>query len=73
MLAQVILIVRAPFKGQGAVGAQEGTYSSVDTLMDLWADRNSDVKSLSHFHCPHRILFYEMNFFDLSPGAERSA
>lgn len=35
MLAQVILVMRTPFEGQGAIGAQKGTYSSVDTLMDL--------------------------------------
>jgi len=46
MLAQVILVMRAPFKGQRAIGAQEGTQSSVDTLMDL--ERDTDVKSLAH-------------------------
>lgn len=40
MLAQVILVMRAPFKGQRAIGAQEGTHSSVDTLMDLEIDRD---------------------------------
>lgn len=35
MLAQVILVMRAPFKGQRTIGTQEVTHSSVDTLMDL--------------------------------------
>ncbi len=35
MLAQVILVMRTPFKGQRAMGAHKGTHSSVDTLMDL--------------------------------------
>lgn len=39
MLAQVILVVRAPFKGEGAIGAQEGSHASVDTLMDLDTNR----------------------------------
>lgn len=39
MLAQVILVMRTPFKGQGTIGAQESTHSSVDTLMDLKAER----------------------------------
>lgn len=62
MLAQVILVMRTPFKGQGAIGAQEGTHSSVDTLMDLDLDKNRDVKSL--FICKHfifqTILVYEL-------------
>lgn len=47
MLAQVILVMRTPFKGKRAIGAQEGTHSSVDTLMDLEIDRDRDVKYLS--------------------------
>lgn len=47
MLAQVILVVRAPFKGQGAIGAHKGTYSGVDTLMDLQTDRDRDVRVLT--------------------------
>lgn len=39
MLAQVILVMRTPFEGQGTIGAQESTHSSVDTLMDLKAER----------------------------------
>lgn len=35
MLAQVILIMRTPFKGQRAIWAQESTHSSVDALMNL--------------------------------------
>ncbi len=47
MLAQVILVMRTPFKGKRAIGAQESTHSSVDTLMDLEVDRNKEVKCLS--------------------------
>lgn len=47
MLAQVILVMRAPFKGQRAIGAQKGTHSSVDALMDLEIERDGDVKSLA--------------------------
>lgn len=43
MLAQVILVMRTPFKGQGAIGAQEGTHSSVHALMDLEMDRDRFV------------------------------
>lgn len=35
VLPQVILEVRTPFEGQGAIGADEGAYPSVDALMDL--------------------------------------
>lgn len=35
MLTQVILVMRTPFKSQGAIGAQEGPHSSVDALMNL--------------------------------------
>lgn len=35
MLAQVILVMRTPFKGQRAIWAEEGTHSSVDALMNL--------------------------------------
>lgn len=53
MLPQVVLVMRTPFKGQGAIGAQEGTHSSVDTLMDLDSDKKLDVKCL--FICKHFI------------------
>lgn len=68
MLAQVILIVRAPFKGQGAVGAQKCPYSSVDTLMDLWIDRNSDDDRTIIFS----VLINKITRVDLSPAAERN-
>lgn len=45
----MILVVRAPFKGQGAIWAQEGTHSSVDTLMNLDLKKNTDVKSVCFF------------------------
>lgn len=35
MLPQVVLVMRTPFEGQRAIGADKGTHSSVDTLMDL--------------------------------------
>lgn len=47
VLPQVVLVMRTPFKGQGAIGAQEGTHSSVDTLMDLDSDKERDVKLIS--------------------------
>lgn len=46
MLAQVILVMRTPFKGQGAIWAQEGTHSSVDTLMNLDLNKDTDVRSV---------------------------
>ena len=69
VLAQVILVVRTPLKGQWAIGAQEGTNSSVDTLMDLEKDRDKDVKPLWKVKS---FLVYNMTEFDRSPGAERS-
>lgn len=47
MLPQVVLVMRTPFKGQGAIGAQEGTHSSVNTLMDLDSDKKLGVKFIS--------------------------
>lgn len=35
VLAQVILVVRTPFKSQRAIRTQEGTHTGVDALMDL--------------------------------------
>lgn len=35
MLAQVVLVMRTPFEGQRTIGADKGTHSSVDTLMNL--------------------------------------
>ena len=32
VLAQVVLVVGAPFEGEGAVGALEGTHTSMDLL-----------------------------------------
>lgn len=49
MLAQVILVMRTPFKGQGAIWAQEGTHSSVDTLMNLDLNKDTDVRSVFSF------------------------
>lgn len=46
MLAQVILVMGTPFKGQGAIWAQEGTHSSVDTLMNLDLNKHTDVKTV---------------------------
>lgn len=45
VLAQVILVMRTPFEGQGAIGAQKSTHSSVDTLVDLHIGKEKDVKS----------------------------
>lgn len=73
MLAQVILIVRTPFKGQRAIWAQEGTYSSVDTLMDLGTDKKCAVNLLSYFLFPDEVLIYSFTLFDISPVAEKSA
>lgn len=47
MLPQVVLVMRTPFKGQGAIGTQEGTHSSVNTLMDLDSDKKLGVKFIS--------------------------
>lgn len=46
MLPQVILVVRTPFKSKGAVGTQESTHSSVDTLVDLGLDRDGETSHL---------------------------
>lgn len=46
VLAQVILVVRTPFKSKGAVGTQEGTHSSVDTLVDLERNRYGEISHL---------------------------
>lgn len=54
MLPQVILVMRTPFKGQRTIRAHEGTYSSVDALMDLGLDKRRDEKPL--FICKHFIL-----------------
>lgn len=40
VLTQVVLVVRTPFEGQGAIGAQESTDSSVNALMDLRTHEN---------------------------------
>lgn len=74
MLAQVILVMRAPFKGQRAIGAHEGTHSSVDTLVDLEIDRDTDEISCSFVRpfSPKRIVLYKITLLDISPGAERS-
>lgn len=49
MLAQVILVVRTPFKSQGAIWAQEGAHSGVDTLMNLDLNNHTDVNAFSVF------------------------
>lgn len=73
MLTQVILVMRTPFKGQGTIGAQKGTHSSVDALMDLDSDKNTDVFSFEGcFHLPHRNLFQKIDNFDPVPGEERT-
>ena len=67
MLAQVILVVRAPFESQGAIGAQEGTESSVDTLMDLSKDRHGEI-SLSFGYILFALIksmFIKMTWFDI--------
>lgn len=72
VLPQVVLVMRTPFKGQGAIGAQEGTHSSVDTLMDLDSDKRLDVKSL--FICKHFIsesTSLSVNFENLTSHLEQ--
>ena len=71
MLAQVILVMRAPFESQWAIGTQEGTHSSVDTLMDLETERDVNA-SVSDSFSLRKSLFIKMPLFDISPGAERS-
>lgn len=66
VLPQVILVMRTPFEGQGAIGAHKSTHSSVDTLMDLEMGRDRDVKSLSI------CKYLKYDFVDISPGAEMS-
>lgn len=46
MLAQVILVMRTPFKSQGAIWAEEGAHSSVNTLMNLDLNKHTDVRSV---------------------------
>lgn len=46
MLAQVILVMRTPFKSQGAIWAEEGTHASVNTLMNLDLNKHTDVRSV---------------------------
>lgn len=46
MLAQVILVMRTPFKSQGAIWAEEGAHSSVNTLMNLDLNTHTDVRSV---------------------------
>lgn len=57
MLAQVVLVMRTPFKGQGAIWAQEGTHSSVDTLVNLDLNKQTDVKLVFSFWFFLKLLF----------------
>lgn len=70
VLAQVILVVRAPLKGEGAIGAQEGSHTGVDTLVDLETKRQSCETSQNETCLLVREL--TCSWLDISPGAEKS-
>lgn len=58
MLAKVILVMRTPLEGQGAIGAQEGAHSCMDALVDLGIDREQCETSFSGNFCLslHKII-----------------
>lgn len=57
MLAQVILVMRTPFKGQGAIWAQEGTHASMDTLMNL----DLNIQMLNLYFCFFKAFICLLN------------
>lgn len=71
MLPQVILVVRTPFKGQGAIWAEEGTHSGVNTLMHLDLNKHTDIKSV---FCLLKLFLFVCLFatHNALPEAERS-
>lgn len=72
VLPQMILIMRTPFEGQRAIGAQKGAHSSVDTLMDLDLDQNRHFKIFSLTTSSFSKQKSDICNLNISPVAERS-
>lgn len=67
VLPQVVLIVRTPLEGQGAIGAQESADARVHALMDLGTDR------CRYFMFYQTMSVYHVIILIILPGEEKSA
>lgn len=67
VLAQVVLIVRTPFKSQWAIGAHKCTQACMDTLMDLGTE---EIVACTFLSFVSIAFFLFPKWVDSSPGEE---